>query len=135
MTNTNSKQDLGERIERMVAEHIAASRKAAQDAVLRAFTAAAAVKAGAAPRVKSSRGQNQKRRGSAEVAALGERFYRVVCARPGETMTALCADVGASARELQRSVSLLRQSGRVRTVGNRSLMRYFPMTSGATASV
>jgi hypothetical protein len=39
MTNTN--WDLGERIERLVQEHIAASRKTAQEAIERAFAVAA----------------------------------------------------------------------------------------------
>ena len=124
MTNTNINPDLGQRIEHLVREHIAASRKAAQEAVERAFASAEAV------HVRVRRGtpsQSQKRRASADLVALGERFYEAVCAKPGEAMTVLAADVGASARELHRSVSLLKRTGRVRAVGSRSLTRYFPM--------
>jgi hypothetical protein len=132
MTNTNTNPDLGQRIEEMVREHIAASRKAAQDAVERAFASAAAAPTRAARRCAPS--QNQKHRASAELVALGERFYEAVCAKPGEMMTVLATEVGASARELHRSVTLLRRAGRVRAVGTRSLTRYFPMANGAAAS-
>jgi hypothetical protein len=131
MTNTNSAQDLGKHIEQLIQEHIAASRAAAKQAVERAFASTAGVPAAAARPVKSCPG---KRRASAEIAVLGERFYTVVCAKPGESMTVLAATVGASARELHRSVSFLRRAGRVRTVGSRQFTRYFPMTKGAAAS-
>jgi hypothetical protein len=135
MTNTNSVHDLGRRIEQLVQEHIAASQKAVQEAVERAFGAAAG-KRGVPPRrrVATPGPASQKRRASAELAALGERFYSVVCAKPGETMTVLAAEVGASARELNRSVALLRRAGRVRAVGQRSQTRYFPMASGSRGS-
>ena len=130
MANTNSDQDLIQGIERLVREHLAATRNAARVAVERAFGTEAA--SGAPMRARRSEGS--KRRGSAEVAALGERFYRAVCAKPGETMTVLSLEVGASARELHRSVTLLKQAGRVRAVGSRSLTRYFPMANGKAAT-
>lgn len=129
MKDTNGSQGLGERIERLVQEHIAESRKTAQEALERAFGSTTRALAPATQRVRSSKG---KKRPSADIAALGERFHQAVSAKPGETMTVLAAEVGASARELHRSVSLLRRAGRVRAVGSRSLTRYFPMVSGAT---
>ena len=128
MTNANSKQGLGERIEEMVREHIAASRREAKDAVERAFDAARAT--ASAPR-RHGPTEGQKRRASAELVALGERFFDAVCAKPGESMAVLGASVGASARELHRSVSLLKRAGRVRAVGERNHTRYFPMANGA----
>jgi hypothetical protein len=127
MSNTTSAQDLGQRIEQMIQEHIAASRACAQEAVARAFGSASCSRAPTTTprRARSSPG---KKRSSADIAALGERFYEAVCAKPGETMTVLGADIGASARELSRSVVLLRRAGRVRAVGSRHLTRYFPLT-------
>jgi len=131
MTNTNTNPDLGQRIEQLVREHIAASRRTAQEAVERAFASAEAVPA----RARLGRAsQGQKRRASAELVVLGERFYKAVCAKPGEMMTVLAAEVGASARDLHRSVALLKRAGRVRAVGSRSLTRYFPMANGAAGS-
>jgi hypothetical protein len=127
MRNTDSARDLGERIEQLIQEHIAASRIAATEAVARGFGAAASK-----PSIRTkltSKPSAGKKRPSADIAALGERFYKAVCARPGETMTALSGEVGASARDLHRSVTLLRRAGRVRTVGARHMTRYFPMVS------
>ena len=133
MTITTSNQDLGERIERLVQEHIAASRRAAQQAVERAF--ARAVSGPARPRSRPQpKPSSDKRRTPDEIAALGEHFYQAVCARPGETMTVLAADVGARASELNRRMTQLKRAGRVRTAVARNHTRYFPMAGAATAS-
>jgi hypothetical protein len=126
MSNTNSAQDLCQRIEQLIQEHLAASRVLAQQAVARGFAEASRPPFGPARRTKISPG---KKRPSADIAALGEQPHRAVCARPGETMTVLGADVGASARELHRSVTLLRRAKRVRSVGTRHLTRYFPLAA------
>jgi DNA-binding Lrp family transcriptional regulator len=65
--------------------------------------------------------------------ALGERFYRAVRKKPGETMTVLATEVGASARELHRAVTRLKQDGRVRAVGQRAQTRYFPLANETAA--
>lgn len=127
MTNTNGIEDLSEGIERLVREHIAAIHASARVAMERAFTSAAAAETKVrARRAKKATGV---KRPSADIAALGERFYEAVHAKPGETMVVLAREVGASARELHRSVTLLRRAGRVRAVGHRHLTRYFPTTA------
>ena len=130
MTKTN--EDLGKQIEALVAEHVAATRRLAREAVERAFGVGGGVKADSVRAVKGPTG-GKKRRASADLAALGERFYRTLCARPGETMTVLAAEVGVSAGELHRAVARLKQAGRVRTVGERSATRYFPLGNSAAA--
>jgi hypothetical protein len=132
MTNTN--EDLARRIEEMVAEHIASTRKAAQIAVERAFASAGTqarppTSAARAVRTRAS----GKRRASTELEKLSEQFMGAVTRKPGETMTVLAADVGASARELHRAVSRLKQAGRVRTIGERSQTRYFPLAANGTS--
>jgi hypothetical protein len=132
MTNTND--DLGARIEQMIAEHIAVTREAVQAAMERAFAkaGAGAEPPAAAARVVRTRAPG-KRRGGAELAALGDRFLRAVSSKPGETMTVLAAEVESSPRELHRAVAHLRQAGRVRAIGQRSQTRYFPLSpSGAS---
>jgi len=133
MSNTTSNQELGERIEQLVQQHIEASRGAAQQALERAFASAAAGPAKKRPRPQA-RSAGDKRRTPDEIAALGERFYQTMCAKPGETMTVLAADLGASAGELNRPMTLLKQAGRVRTAGARNHTRYFPMVNEAAAS-
>ncbi len=130
MTKANTTWDLGERIERLVQEHISASRKAAEEAVERAFATAAKVPARA---TASAAKQASPRRPSADISALGERLYRAVCAKPGETMAVLAPMAGASARELHRPMTLLRRAGRVRAVGRRHATHYFPMANAASA--
>lgn len=124
MTNTNGIEDLSEGIERLVRGHIAAIHASARAAIERAFTSAVA--AGTKARVGRIKRAAGQKRASADIAALGERFYEAACAKPGETMVVLAHEVGASARELHRSVTLLRRAGRVRAVGHRHLTRYFP---------
>jgi hypothetical protein len=131
MTNTASDQDLGQRIERLIEEHIAASRRAAQAALERAFGSAACAPVQSRRDVRRASGN---RRAPDEVATLGERLYQAVCANPGEGMIVLAADVGASARELHRPMTLLKRAGRVRSVGARRLTRYFPMATKSAAS-
>lgn len=129
MTNTTSSAELGNRVEQLVAEHIAAIRRAAEAALERAFASRVGVP-GKSRRPARSAGRG-RRRAPAEVAALGERLYEAVSLKPGEAMTVLATHVGVSTRELNRPMTLLKQAGRVRSVGQRHLMRYFPTTAGA----
>jgi hypothetical protein len=131
MTNTN--EDLGKQIERLVAEHIATTRKVAQQAVERALAASGVAPTVAARPARVRVDASGKRRGAAELAALGERFYRALCNKPGETMGVLAADVGATPRELHRAVAGLKQAGRVRAVGQRAHTRYFPLANSSAA--
>ena len=132
MTSTN--EDLAKRIEQMIVEHIATTRKAAQIAIERAFASAGAQakQPTITARVVRTRAPS-KRRASADLEALGERFLDAVSRKPGETMTVLAADVSASARELHRTVSRLKQAGRVRAVGERSQTRYFPLAANGAS--
>ena len=128
MTTTNIEQ-LQNEIERLVREHVAACHRAAAIAVDRAFGSATQ-----RPRPRRSaarRSASGPRRSPAEIAELGERLYEAVRANPGEGMTVLMAQVGGSARELHRPMTLLKRAGRVRSVGQRHLMRYFPMAETA----
>ena len=75
--------------------------------------------------------QRLQRRAPSEVAELGERFYTMVCQTPGETMAVLAGKLGATAQELKVPVARLKRANRVRGVGQRSHLRYFPMASEA----
>lgn len=131
---TNTTDDLGARIEKMIAEHIAVTRKTAQTAMERAFAkaGAAAELPAATARVVRTRAPG-KRRGAAELAGLGERFLRALGSKPGETMAVLAADVEVSPRELHRAVAHLKRAGRVRAIGQRSQTRYFPLSPSGAA--
>ncbi len=134
MTTTTSIQDLGKRIEELVEEHIAASRRAAEEAVERAFATGRRSPPSAKSAQRSTTGATSGRRAPEEIAAIGERLYQAVCADPGAAMTALAAKVGAAVGELNRPMTRLKRAGRVRSVGERHLTRYFPMTGKVAAS-
>ncbi len=134
MAHTASNQELARRIEQLIREHIAASRRAAEEAVQRAFATARTTEPVRSRTPKRVGAEVRKRRASEDVTALGERFYKAVCAKPGEMMAVLAADVGATARELNRPMILLKRSGRVRSVGARQHTRYFPMAGEASTS-
>jgi hypothetical protein len=124
---TTSIQQLESQIERLVREHMAACEVAAAAAVQRAFNSAQA------PRPKTTKRATSKtvdqRRSPEEVAELSERFYAAVCETPGESMRVIAAQIGATRRELERPVVLLKRAGRVRTAGQRQFTRYFPMAA------
>jgi hypothetical protein len=116
-------------VERLVREHVAALEVAASAAVREGFrraTRATSSKQGDADS-SSSRRARSRRRPREEVAKLEEQLYQAVCAHPGETMTVLARAVGSTPRELNRPATVLRASGRVRSVGQRHATRYFPM--------
>lgn len=124
---------LQDQIERLVREHIAASRRAVTAAVERAFGTATDARPKRTRDVASKAGES-RRRPPEEVAALGERLYRAICANPGAAMSALAPHVGATPRELNRPAILLRRAGRVRSVGQRHATRYFPVVAKAERS-
>jgi len=129
---TNHIETLGERVEQLVREHIAVIHKTAAEAVERAFSSASS-----SPRTKTARPTTRsigRRRAPAEVAALGERLYEALCARPGETMSVLAPELGATPRELHRPMMVLKRAGRIRSVGQRHQSRYFPMANGVAQS-
>lgn len=123
--------ELAEQIEQLVRQHIEVTRSAAAAAVQRAF-AAPTPDGRSRPSTGTSRRARKNvapRRATEEVAALGERFYGVLCRNPGETMTTLAPQVGATPRALHVAVARLKRARRVRAVGQRNHTRYFPMTN------
>jgi hypothetical protein len=135
-TKTMNHGDLAEGIEHLVREYMSTIRLAAQGAVERAV--AASVGGGAAPSAKKRRSaapssRQGARRPSDEIGALSERFYEALCRSPGETMTVLAPIVGATARDLNRPMLVLKRAGRIRSVGTRHATRYFPMAPQSSA--
>ena len=129
MAKTTSNAELARRIEQLVQEHLAESRRAAEEAVMRAFGSATGGFEKASPAARKRRSSG--RRSAAEVAKLGELLYSAICAHPGEGMAALAKEVGATVRELHRPMTRLKDEGRIRSVGKRHLTRYFPMASAS----
>ncbi len=126
--------NLEEQIEELVRQHLSAVRAAAAVGLERAFASAeVARRPQSRGLTKPKGGRIGRRRAPGEVTALSERLYAAIIASPGATMTTLAAQVGASPRELNRSATLLRRDGRVRSAGQRQATRYFPMASKTAA--
>lgn len=123
-------QRLGAEIERAVGQIVAASHAAALAALDRAFARRprrgqlAVQRHARAAHVRAD--ASRSRRSVTELGALGERFLRVVCAEPGQSMSVVASRVGVEPRALTRAVAHLRSQGRIRTAGQRQFMRYFP---------
>jgi len=112
---------LSEQIDKVVREHLAQVRAEASAALERAFERPKTT----SPRKKRAPGKHRDR---AEVAELAERLHKRIMAEPGEPMARHAEQLGTSARELHRPMSLLRQAGRLRTTGARNQTRYYPAT-------
>ncbi len=121
---------LARSISDLVATYVDDARRSAHEALDEAFSAALAPDGRATRKRRSTPskvGAAQSRRRSAdEISDLEEQLFAVVCARPGESMTAFSEELGHSVRSLQRPMSKLRAEGRVRCVGERNMARYFP---------
>jgi len=71
------------------------------------------------------------RRTPDQLEVLCERLLAAVESNAGETMVTIAARLGVTTAELARPAVQLKKAGRVKTVGERSRMRYYPMTSRA----
>ena len=123
---TRIAETLETKIERLVHEHLVAQQLAARAAVERAFSLSS-------PAEQSAPRQVTKYRSRAEVAQLAERVFEAVCSSPGETMTVIAAHVGEAARLLKQPMMRLKEAGRVRSAGEHSFKRYFPMAMAKSA--
>ena len=121
-------EQLVDAIESLVASYMDEVRLAAQRAVERSLTRGAAART-------SSKGSDArratprsaaKRRSQTELDELCEQLCKQVRARPGESMVTLAEEMRLSTSALQRPMAKLRADGRVRSVGERHLTRYFP---------
>ena len=122
MTNPTS---LADQIEHLVREHMVQTQQEILEALSRAFGSKKPVRTNESATV-SRKGRGVKR-DAQELAALEERFYETVCARPGETMTVLAAHLNMSPRTLKQGMVRCKRAGRVRSVGQRQSTKYFPL--------
>ena len=129
-------EQLANAIESLVASYLDEVRHVAQEALQRSLRrqAVAGRPAKATDRRSQATQPETKRRTAAELDAMCEQLCALVRARPGESIVILAEEMGMPASTLQRPMAKLRSEGRVRIVGERHLMRYFPaVTRAATA--
>jgi hypothetical protein len=134
MTIPKTSEQLTAAIEAIIGSYLAELRCTTQQAVERALSSSSRYIRTAPRKVKRRYVQPAaaKRRSAAELGALCDRLHAAVCARPGESILALAEEMGVKWPELQKPMSKLRTQGRVRTVGERNMTRYFPAVARAT---
>ena len=125
-----SNERLERQIEKLIRDHLVECRDAAAAAVARAFTAVVE-KPKQRRATQSTARATGPRRNREELAAIAEKLYEAVCIMPGEKMTVLAAHLGVPSRSLRLPAKRLKETNRVRTVGQRQHMRYFPMPRAA----
>jgi hypothetical protein len=128
MKSPSSPDQLASAIESLVASYVDEVRRAAERALARALcrpSAAVRPLSSKSDRPRASR-STTNRRTAAELDEACEQLCALVRARPGESIVTLAEEVGEPTATLQLPMAKLRAEGRVRTVGQRHLMRYFP---------
>ena len=128
MTSPKNPEQLADAIEALVASYIDEVRRVAQQAIVRTLSFPKASSCASKSRAIQPAQQRQptRRRGVEELDVLCDRLYELVCARPGVSMAVLADEIGQQAGRLRRPMTRLRADGRVRSVGQRHAMRYFP---------
>jgi hypothetical protein len=131
----STSEQLASAIERLVASYMDEVRLSAQQAVERSLGRSTVPQRGPS----KARGPRQAppkaagtRRTAAELDEICEDLCKRVRARPGESIVTLADEMGVAATRLQRPMAKLRADGRVRTVGERHLTRYFPAVGKAS---
>jgi hypothetical protein len=128
MRTPSTPEQLANAIESLVASYIDEVREAAQQALERSLCRRAAARRpakGTVHRPPSPR-LATKRRTAAELDETCEKLCALVRTRPGESIVTLAEEMCAPAGTLQRPMAKLRAEGKVRSVGERHLTRYFP---------
>lgn len=82
-------------------------------------------------RCPARRASSTQRRSADEIDAFAARLFEAVESAPGKTMSVLAPMLGVNAKELERPAARLKKAGQIRTVGERSRMRYYPMARAA----
>lgn len=130
-------EQLATAIESLVASYLDEVRHVAQEALQRSLygqTVARRASKDKSDRSPAAPKPETKRRTAAQLDATCEQLCELVRARPGESIVTLAEKMGVPASALQRPMAKLRVESRVRTVGQRHLMRYFPAVVRATAA-
>lgn len=125
-TTTANTADLCSRIEALVQEHIAASHKAAMAALQRAFSNGPML---STPAVRGRRASSPVVYRSREaLIELQDAIYERLKVNPGLGAVELAARLGTTSKEMSGPMAKLKKAGLVRSVGQRTATRYFPVT-------
>jgi len=133
MDNPRTPEALATQIEALVAGYVDEVRRCARQAVERGLSPAS----GSTSKPSKSSTKRKRtfngRRSLVELEALSEALCAMIHEKPGESMVTLAAELGASSGALHRPMTMLKRAGRIRSVGQRHLTRYFPAINGNAA--
>jgi hypothetical protein len=137
MTSPKTPQQLADAIETVVASYLDEVRRTVQHTVERSLSRSAVTTRPAKSRVDRSTQQlsTKTRRSPGALHELCDKLHQCVCARPGESTAVFADELGCTVRDLQRPMAKLKAQGRIRCVGARNLMRYFPAVTRASKSI
>lgn len=134
MKTPNSRLELADAIESLVASYMDSVRDAAQQAVVRATTRAVAPRRRSARTTSATPRSATARRTPTELKEVCDALCERVRAQPGASMVELAEQMGADTQSLRLPMEKLRAAGRVRSVGQRHLTRYYPAVVRAASS-
>lgn len=136
MTAPKSPDELAAQIESLVLAYVAEAQRSAQDALARAFSTPSSSKRrlAATDRPRSKRRQQGPRRSPEAIAELADQLAAAVARQPGASMTVFAQELGVAVRDLHRPMTVLKDQGRIRSVGQRHLTRYFPTARGRASA-
>lgn len=127
MKTPNTTMELAVAIESLIGSYMDGVRVAAQQAVERAVRGTVAE---GQPRRQKQGGTDpatrMSRRAAPTLAEMCNTLSEVVRANPGASMVTIAEKMGAKSVDLQWPMAKLKSAGRVRSVGQRSMTRYYP---------
>jgi hypothetical protein len=134
MKNPNTTMELAGAIENLIGTYLDGVRAAARQAVERGLIGSAGGgPPGGRGKFTARRTAIGNRRTSAQIGETCAGLCEGVRARPGVSMVELAAQLGATVVSLQLPMAKLKAEGRVRSVGQRHLTRYYPAVIRAVA--
>lgn len=112
----------------MVAAYLADAERVAQAALGRAFSARPSepVKGSRHRTASTRRRQQNPRRSAQKLTDLAERLAAAITQQPGGSMASFAQQLDVSVRDLHRPMTALKEQGRIRSIGQRRMTRYFP---------
>lgn len=131
MTSPKTPEQLACHIKALVDDYVREVERSALDAVGRAFSNRHQVRneSARAKAPSAKPGAQTQRRTPEQLAELADDLAATIASHPGEAMATFAEQLGVSARDLHRPMTMLKRQKRIRSVGERQLTRYFPAAS------
>lgn len=126
MKNVKNLEELESTIEDLVSGFIEETRRTVREAVERAAHKTASdikYKQSAKPTCKRT---PKKVRNSKDIEKIAEQLCALIRTHPGEHIQVFVEALGLTPKQLYRPMSKLRADGRVRCIGERNQVRYYP---------